>query len=620
MNRFSPTRYCSDAIRILARVSLPSWSRQDHFRQLWQFVCAFLLCVSSSATVCGQGLPKQDVIEVPAIPAGLAVSNLFQSNMVLQRDKPLRIWGWATAQEEVTVEFAGNRQTAITGPDGRWQVTLPPTEASSVPGKLTVQGASSQLVLENLLVGDVWILGGQSNMEFELAKVENGALEIVSANYPKIRILTVPYGVGPEEKLGFARLQEWSDWFSRHFRKGDWQVCSPETVRELSAIGYVFARRIHKASNVPIGVIDASRGGTTVEAWTPLDKLRSLESDAVQAKLAQFDEEVADWDPAGDQPDPRENPNYPGNSYAGMIAPLAGLAVKGVIFHQGYNNAFEGSLGVELYRDVFPEMIHAWRDAFDDSELAFGILSLCTDGYPQTLDDYCEKMHNAGIEIRAAQYQTFLDLRNGGDQQIGFASSYDLRRRWYHPQLKIPAGERLARWALATQYGFARQIEWLPPQLVSMDVEAGTIQLTFSSEVGDPQEGDIVGFAIAGEDRKFQPAKADYAETGKDDRGRVQYDRRRLVLTSPLVPQPVHFRYAWGRNPLANLQAMGHKDLPVATQRSDDWPMEQVPLGIVAADAQRPLSGADRNKILQALRQQDIQRRREEARAFLETH
>ncbi len=151
---------------------------------------------------------------------------------------------------------------------------------------MTVKGKDKTLVLDNILVGDVWVLGGQSNMEFELAKVENGNLEIISANFPEIRILTVPYGQGPELKPGFARLHQWSDWSGRHFRKGDWDVCTPETARELSAIGYVFARRIHKASNVPIGVIDASRGGTTVETWTPLPVLRAMDSEPTKAKLA----------------------------------------------------------------------------------------------------------------------------------------------------------------------------------------------------------------------------------------------------------------------------------------------------------------------------------------------
>lgn len=600
-----------------------------------------------------QSMPQQDVVDVPAIGSGLCVSNLFQTNMVLQRDKPLKIWGWADPGEQVTVACAGQQASATAAANRSWQVTFNPMPANSTPQNITVQGKSTTLMLENILIGDVWVLGGQSNMEFELAKVENGELEIISANFPDIRILTIPYGQGPEVKQGFARLHEWSDWFGRHFRKGDWDVCTPETVRDLSAIGYVFARRVHKASNVPIGVIDASRGGTTVETWTPLAVLRAMNSEPARAKLASFDKSVAEWDSQSDldsriashfqwiekqtkegktipddkrpepsdlRPGPIGDHNFPGHCYAGMISPIAGLSVKGAIFHQGYNNAFDGSAGADMYRDIFPVMIRAWRMAFEDPALPFGILSLCTDGYPQTLDDYCEKMFNAGIDIRAAQYQTFLDFHNAGDQHIGFASSYDLRRRWYHPQLKIPAGERIARWALAAEYGFGREIQWKPPMLVSMERREQSLLLTMDTDVGDPEDGAILGFAIAGEDRQFHPAQVAYAEKGKNDRGEVQYDRKQLVLTSPMVGEPIHFRYAWGRNPLANLQATGNKDLPFATQHSDDWRMEEVPLGILGDNVKLPISRGDSNKIIQALREQDKERRLKEARQFIEAN
>ena len=598
-----------------------------------------------------QRMPREDVVDVPAQTEGLCVSNLFQTHMVLQRDEPIRIWGWAPPGELVTVRFAGTEAGATAGEDRSWRVELPAQPASAEPRSMTIEGASETLSLDDLLVGDVWVLGGQSNMEFELAKVENGWLEIVSANYPEIRILTVPYGIGPEPRAGFARLHEWSGWFGRHFRKGDWNVCTPEVVQELSAIGYVFARRVHMAAGVPIGVIDASRGGTTVETWTPMEVLSELESEVVQTKLEQWEQDVAAWDAEADlarrierhhdwlrqqeeqgkevpedrladpsdlQPGPIGNHNHPGHCYAGMIAPLEGLSIKGAIFHQGYNNAFEGSVGVELYQDVFPAMIQAWRAAFGDPEMPFGILSLCTDGYPQTLDDYCEKMLNTGIEIRAAQYQAFLDLHRAGDEQIGFASTYDLRRRWYHPQVKLPAGERIARWALATQYGFANRLQWKPPMLLSMEASEGALRLELDTEVMDPQDGAIQGFAIAGADRRFQPADVAYAERGRDNRGRVQFDRKRLVLTSPLVPEPVHFRYAWGRNPLANLQATGNRDLPFATQRSDDWPLWEVPLGVLEGEVGVPLSRGDRNKLLQALREQDRERHLDEARRALE--
>lgn len=604
-----------------------------------------------------QSMPREDVVEVPAIGEGLCVSNVFQTNMVLQRDMPIHIWGWADPDESVEVAFAGKKAITKAGADRAWKITLPAMSANIQPQQMTIKGESKSFTLDNILVGDVWLLGGQSNMEFELAKVENGQLEIISANFPEIRILTVPYGEGPELKRGFSRLHEWSDWFSRHFRKGDWDICTPETVRELSAIGYVFARRIHKSSKIPIGVIDASRGGTTVETWTPLPVLRAMESQPVQAKLAQFEKAVAEWDPQVDldnriakhhqwieqqtkagkpipenrkqepsdlRPGPIADHNHPGHCYAGMIAPIAGLSIKGVIFHQGYNNAFDGSVGVEMYRDIFPEMIEAWRTSFNDPEMPFGILSLCTDGYPQTRDNYCEKMFNAGIDIRAAQYETFLELYNSGDQNVGFVSTYDLRRRWYHPQLKLPAGERIARWALATQYGFGKQVQWKPPLLLNTESSEGTLILTLDTEVGDPEDGAIEGFAIAGEDRKFHPADVTYFEKGKDNRGRVQYDRRRLILSSPMVNKPIHFRYAWGRNPLANLQATGNKDLPFATQRSDDWKMETLPLGVLGDDmsdqVNEKISRADRNRILKALREQDKLRRLKEAEQVLDEY
>ena len=203
--------------------------------------------------------------------------------------------------------------------------------------------------------------------------------------------------------------------------------------------------------------------------------------------------------------------------------------MKGVIFHQGYNNALDGMRGVRLYEEVFPVMIREWRETFGAPELPFGILSQCTDGYPQTREDYLEKMLNPGIEIRAAQYRTFLELWQGGDGNIGFASTYDLRRRWYHPQVKIPAGERIARWALATQYGFERDLPWKPPALVEMAAVDGALRLRFDVDVSDPEDGAIQGFAIAGEDRRFQPADAAYVQVGEDTRGRPRFDRRRLI-------------------------------------------------------------------------------------------
>jgi sialate O-acetylesterase len=564
-----------------------------------------------------QSLPKHDVVDVPAIGDGLCVANVFQSNMVVQRDRPIAVWGWASPGERVAVTFGQDRQEALAGADRAWRVVLAAQPANDAPQQMLVTGKDRALTLDNVLVGDVWVLGGQSNMEFELEKVENGPLEIVSANFPRIRVLTVPYGVGPEQRRSFPRLFEWSDWFGRHFRKGDWDECTPAIARELSAIGFTFARRVHLASGVPIGVVDASRGGTTVESWTPLARLRAIDEPFLREKLADWDRRVAEWTADGGKPAPLADPNHPGHGFAGMIGPLEGLAVRGVLFHQGYNNAFDGEPGVALYRAVLPETVRAWRAAFGDPELPFGILSLCTEGYPQTRDDYVEKMLDTGILIRAAHYETCLAFWRAGDQNIGYADTYDLRRRWYHPQVKIPAGERIARWALATQYGFGRELEWKPPMLVGTEVRDGSLLLRFDRAVGDPGDGAIQGFAIAGDDRRFQPADAAWLEVGKDDRGNPKLDQRQLVLTSPLVEAPQHFRYAWGRNPLANVQALGHKDLPLPTQRSDDWPVHDVPLGVLGEPVTGALTRAQLGRVRQMLRREDVRRRVAEAEAVL---
>ena len=623
------------------------------------FAIAFAVClvgiVVPTSDAQRNRMPRADVVDVPAIGEGLCVHNLFQSNMVLQRDKPIVVRGWADPDERIIVAFAGTSTNTTASRDRTWRIELPAMPANSEPSVMTIKGADETLTLDNILLGDVWLLGGQSNMEFPLSKVDNGHLEIISARFDEMRILTVPFGNRPDEKQGFARLHEWSDWFGRHFRKGDWDVCSPAVVRELSAIGYVFARRLHMATGVPIGIIDVSRGGTTVETWTPDAVLRDIETAEVDALLTDWDERVSTWDAEKDltervrrfarrvadrkkrgddipadwkkptelTPGPAYDANRPGNCYAGMIAPIAGLAVKGAIFHQGFNNALgSGSAGAAMYRAIFSRMITAWRTAFGNPNMPFGIVSLCTEGPAQTDDNYVEMMFNDGIYIREAQYETFLDFHRAGDRNVGFASSYDMRRAWYHPQRKLPVGERISRWALATQYGMGN-VRWHPPMLTEMQVEKGRIVLRLDRPVAAAgPDATIVGFAIAGEDRQFQPAQANWLVTGKNRRGRPRHDRRALVLASPHVPKPMHFRYAWGRNPIGNLQSADHCDLPFATQRSDDWKMEAVPLGVMGDEAisnGKP-TRRQRNRIRAVLRQADLERRLAEARTLLEEH
>jgi sialate O-acetylesterase len=623
-----------------------------------------LSCVLSGVFYCGianaqdsqKKLPREDVVEVPAIGKGLCVSNVFQTNMVLQRDKPVAIWGWAGPGEKVTVSFAGQTADTTAGPDRSWKVALKPVPASSRPQVMLIKGKSRTLKPENVLVGDVWVLGGQSNMEFELAKVDDGELEALSANFPQIRLLTLPRGQGFESVASFQRLHEWSDWSKRHFRKGDWDVCTPAVAREFSAIGYVFGRRLHMASRAPIGLIDASVGGTTVEAWTPESVLKKITGAETQAMLKEWAEKIAAFDPKADlekriaafhrrnearkakgepipaglkppsdlRPGPVADKNRPGCRYASMIRPLKGLSAAGAVFHQGFNNCFNGSPGARMYYQVFGKMIASWRSAFGDAKMPFCIISLCTAGAPQTRESFLPPMYDVGVLLREAQYRTFVDLRGAGDETVGFVSSFDQRKSWYHPQIKVPVGERAAKWALVTKYqlltGRGADEHWLPPSITEVKLADGRIRLTLSTSVRtkDDSDGRLLGFAVAGADRRFYPAEIDWYTDGKrDSRNRLQYKRNMLVLSSPFVPEPKHYRYAWARNPMANI--VNGRGIPLATQRSDDWVLEETPIklptprGMDARSQRRWLSGRLRKELVLT----DTERRIREAEATI---
>ena len=571
----------------------------------------------------------------------LSLHSLFQTNMVVQRDKPISIWGWAPANEEVTVSFGAEKQTVKTASDRSWKVLLSAMPANSNPQSMVVQSNSKTITLENILIGDIWVMGGQSNMQHPLSNCENGAVEIACANFPNIRLLTVPAIISHKENKNFPRREKDKQ------PDGDWDVCSPKTVPDFSGIGYAFVRRIHMASGVPIGAIDASYWGTTVESWTPLSELESMNSDVVRAQFAEWKKKADSFDPQKDLAErvkrynqlhvegknnqekpptdlrggPLDDQNYPGNCYASVIAPIAGLSVKGAIWHQGFNNSRADA--DRFYYQVFPKMIASWRAAFNDPQMAFGIISLCTDSAPQTLDNYLECMTDYGIYVREAQYKVFLDLYKGGDKNIGFASSFDFRRAWYHPQEKIPAGERIARWAMATQYKIPN-IPWLPPIITKTETKDDTLLLYFDKEVSSEDSQAIAGFSIAGEDGKFQPALAEQLIIGQDTKNQPKRDLKVLVLRSPHVAKPVHFRYAWGRNPMGNLRvATTHeKDCALAAQRSDTWTMADMYQSYTGKKAAGPveINGQELADLRKALQAADLARRIADAKALIEGH
>jgi sialate O-acetylesterase len=622
-------------------IRIHRWKRTA-FAAIAGMVVLFLGSVAYSA----DPVPKND-----ASPAAkeFVLHSLFQSNMVIQCAKPIIVWGWSTPGDKISVTFAAKTATATAGKDRLWKATLPAMEACSKPATMTIEGKSGKVTLENILIGDVWIAGGQSNMQFRLSAVDDGDLEVASANFPQIRLLTIPKIFGPELKKNFPRSEEFSRISGETTTDGDWAVCTPKTVGNFTAIGYVMARRLHMVTQVPIGIINTSRGGTTVEAWAPMARLRKSDVPVVKELLAKHDKRLADYDPkaelakqirkyegkiAGLKKAGKKIPanmtrptgpvkdthmsthRPPGNCFGSVISPIAGFAVKGAIFHQGYNNCFSGVWGATMYRSVFPEMIRGWREAFGDPKMPFGILSQCVAGKVQSLDNFLPYMTDIGARLREAQYQTFLEFRKAGDKNIGFASTYDLRHVSYHPRVKLAAGERIARWALETQYGMAGKFTWLPPMIKEVKAQDGTLVLIFDQKVAPVADGSPVeGFAIAGKDGKFQRATSNFRVISKGRR-HATYDNTMLILSSPLVPEPVYYRYAWGRSPMGNLRAKG---VPLATQRSDSWTNIDLYKVLTGKDPAEPgtLSRGENRLLAQALANEDTRRMIEEAKALL---
>jgi sialate O-acetylesterase len=562
--------------------------------------------------------------------------------MVIQRDKPITVWGWADPGEQVTVTFDGKEQAVKAAGDRSWKVTFPALRASDQPRSLVIKGTSKTLTFDDIVLGDIWLCAGQSNMEFELEKLDNGDLEIASANFKNIRLLTLPQGVSQKPVPNFARLEEWSDWDGRHNRKGFWEPCSPSAVRRFSGMGYTFGRRLHMVTQVPIGLIDISRGGTCIETWTPIDVLRSMDNDDIGNLLGEWDSKVASWDPAKDlenrvahfrqrqnegktppgakepsehAPGPAMDMNRPGNCYGGQFAPLIGLAFKGVIWHQGYNNAFTDSTRCgETYAETLTTLIKAWRKATGNPEMAFGIIAQETDQEPQSLDNFLSGITDNGCLIREAHFRTFDAMRKAGDKHVGFAASDDVRRAWYHPQIKIPVGERIARWAIDTEYGVT--MRWLPPTVKDTKIDGRRLVVTLDHEATPYNSGPIYGFALAGNDKKFFPAKAEHLMDAKKN-----INRSVIVLTSPFVSEPVAFRYGWHRNPMGNLK-IASSDLPLPISRSDTWSLNELYEAYTGKKsvALTTLNGAERGELSRALQKADKERRLKEAEVYVKEH
>ncbi|MCU0724205.1 MAG: sialate O-acetylesterase [Planctomycetes bacterium] len=450
------------------------------------------------------------------------VPSTYGDSMVLQRDRPVRVTGGAEPGERVSVRIAGKSGSAVAGPDGSFSVELPALRAGG-PHEMVVKGHGPALVFHGVLVGEVWVCSGQSNMAWTVAASKGAAEEVPKADHPMIRFLTVPPKAAVEPARNFP---------------GRWLACTPESVRGFSAVGYFFGREIHRALKVPVGLVNASFGGTPAEAWTPRAELAA--DGSFEALLGRFPESP------GADGKPVVRADRPGQLYDAMIAPLAGFPIRGVIWYQGESNAGRAS----QYRRLFPCLIRSWRKAWGQGDFPFHFVQLAN-----FRARAAEPGPSEWAELREAQRATLEALpATGMAVTIDIGDAGDI-----HPKNKQEVGRRLALLALAKDYG--KDVIASGPVFVTAERRGDGMALRFAEVAGGLRpsgDGKLTGFAVAGLDRQFRWAEA--VVTGKDS----------VLVRCPAVPEPVAVRYAWADNPEANL--VNGAVLPASPFRTDDWP------------------------------------------------
>ena len=462
----------------------------------------------------------------PAI-ADVQLASLFSDNMVLQRDQPLPIWGRANPGEKIDVTLAAQSARAVADADGRWQVRLPSLAAGGGPLELRVEGSSgSTIAVDNVLIGDVWLSTGPSNIHWALRRCDNAQREIASADYPAIRFFTV-------EKKRSDRPQ--TDCVGR------WVACSPQTVADVSGIGYFFARRLHRELDVPIGLLQSYWGGSRMEAWTSREALEA--EPRLKPVRDWWQNAIEEYDP--EEPgakDPRTSHHRPAVLYNAMIRPLAPYGLRGVICYQGLGNLFWG----RYCHVLLPTMIGDWRDAWDRPELPIGLVQPA----PFPCDRWPKSDPDAYSMLREAQLLTAASLAS-----VGVAPTMDIGDvDELHFTNKQDVARRLSAWALAAVHG--RELRFSGPTYESISVEGSQVRVHFTHAAdglvtaGRPPSH----FTVAGSDHVFHPATA-------------EIDGPTVVVQSPNVSQPVAVRFAWTDVSVPNL--FNRAGLPASLFRSD---------------------------------------------------
>jgi sialate O-acetylesterase len=486
-------------------------------------------------------------LAVAGAHATVTLPSLLSDHMVVQRRQSVHIWGRAADGEAVSVAFRGETRDATADNLGFWSVYLPASEAGG-PFEMTIKGSNS-ITLRDVMVGEVWVDSGQSNMEFSLRQALNAETELPAANHPNIRFYKVNRKSSPVPASDAEAIP--------------WQACTPETAGKYSAVAYFFARDLEKQLNVPIGVIDSYFGGTYVEAWMSLRALSSsgdfmpawaLWSKTIEnydALLARRERSYAAWQDSvtkakaegrtpPDQPWQQNlnNADMPTGLYNAMIAPLTPFPIAGVIWYQGESNA-SPERG-PTYAAMFAAMIRDWRRAWGIGDFPFLFVQL---------PNYRSGPTSRWMELREAQLQT-LSLNN-----TAMAVTIDVGEATnLHPRNKQDVGHRLALGARALAYG--EKIEYSGPLFRAAMPDPAGLRLWFDHVGGGLEAKDgapLKGFQVAGADRRFQAADA-------------RIDGATVVVSSPSVPQPVYVRYAWTDAPECNLY--NQEGLPASPFRS----------------------------------------------------
>jgi len=487
--------------------------------------------------------------------ADVRLPSIFSDHMVLQQGIAVPVWGWADEGERVTVEFRNQKVSAVAA-GGKWRVQLRPLRAGG-PDRFTVTG-KNQIALDDVLVGEVWVCSGQSNMEWPLRASFNAKPDIDASANPNLRLFTVP------KRRTLAPMDDVT---------GAWQPCGPDTVPGFSAVAYYFGRALQRDRQVPVGLINTSWGGSPAEVWMSQDVLSNdteWSRDILgpypaarrnyEAALAQWQKEKTETEAAGkkfEKGRPWE-PWRPAELYNGMIAPLIPFAIRGAIWYQGESNAGRAF----QYRRLFADMIRNWRRDWGQGDFTFLAVQLAPwdRNRKRPLSEItAAPTESDWAELREAQCLVAEQL-----PKVGIAVITDVGDKDdIHPTKKVPVGERLALAARVLAHG--ERINGLSPAYKSVQFDGGKAMVNFKW-VGrglEARGGELTGFEVAGPDRKFVWAKAEVV--GRDT----------VAVSSPDVPRPVAVRYGWSDCPVVNLWSQD--GLPASPFRTDDFPMVSAP-------------------------------------------